>query len=233
MESIDPINSLRRSLRLSPDGQFWLRMLCILPFSLGVWAFILWWAFQQLPIYASQLADGLSSWTNLVAGSADPLLIGGDGDAEKMARSTAAARGVSGQPSNYPQRWRWRGVFGTAAPRRFGKLVVTAEELLPAQVGIPPKEEVDPFGVTRFLDRLRRSQNDWVAFIRPRTLFPITQHAANGSSHDSSLPTITRTSFASSRSAEPTPDHPLSTVSLVAAELPEHVEVDTRTPIPE
>ncbi len=209
-------------------------MLCLLPFSLTLWAWLIWWAFQQVPMYASQLVDELSSWTQMTAASATMLPHGGDGDSSTM-RGRAADPMMSDRLSSYPQAWRWGRPFIGAELTGFGNFGVAAEAVIADRVGNRHQEDVDPFGAASFLDRLRHPRSEWPAFTRPQSLFPISRAAASASLNGSSLESISRISLALPRTVERSPYQPLPApaIALMEAEFLEHFGVDTRVPIPE
>nr|MBS0019094.1 hypothetical protein [Gammaproteobacteria bacterium] len=228
MESIGTNTAWRRTPRLSSDAQFWLRIACVLPFSLAAWAVLLWWSFQELPIYLSQWVDKISGWTEAVTASAGTMLNAGKGDTNGML-PRLPDRPVSKPLSNYypqPLPWQWRGMSETGWPWVRGNKDVLRRQVSARENKFWQNKEEDPFGVIRFLDLLRRSNGSSAAFVRPRSLFPITQHAVNGLRHGSGLPSAAHYDFA--KVAPSHFDNPQTTtfVPLVQAALPKELELD-------
>jgi hypothetical protein len=220
----DKIKTSRRSPSLSLDGQFWLRMACILPFSLAAWTVLIWWAFQELPIYASQFVDRVSHWTaEVVTGPVVAVVKGGEGPPNKT-ESRAADYPVTKSLENYPQPWRWHGPSGAAWPMGFASVALVNRSLSDVDEWSGPDQPDDPFSVTKFLDLLRRSNHSSVAFVPPPTLFPLSQHPANGSPEGPSLLSTTHyklTAFTLPRTKN---DRNSALVSLVYVGLVEGLE---------
>ena len=239
MESIGAINSARRTPRLSLDSQFWVRMACVLPFSLVAWGVFMWWVFQEAPGYASQLADKVTSWTDAVAASVATGLTRERGDADKVT-SALADREIARPVVDYPQSWRWRGLSNTSWQGRFAEKTVLGQIASSSPDRLRQNRELDPFGVAKFLDHLRRSEHGRVAFVNPGSPFPITQHAAallRGSSfpsvpHDGVV-AATRSALAPALASEAHRFLATATVPLMEAGLHRDLEVDIGTMIRE
>lgn len=83
MTLMGPIDSSRRS-RSSSDGQFWVLLMCVLPFSLSAWALVFWWAFEAVPTYATRLFNDTSNWIDADAGSIVTVVHRREGSGEEI-----------------------------------------------------------------------------------------------------------------------------------------------------
>lgn len=198
MESADTDNSRRGSRRVSSDRQFWLRIACVLPFSIIAWGAVVWWALQEVPIYAAQLVDTISNWTSAQTDSAP---------AEHNAVKESAIPRVP-EPTAYNAlvehsadagQWQWRALTQTARFDNLHLFDASDQQTFAGEHKSRQNGTVDPFGAAKFLDFLRRSTNSsGIAFIYPRSRFPISLHATNGSRHGSGLPSTMPHRFAAS-----------------------------------
>ena len=225
MESIDTHNSWHRTPRLSLDAQFWLRIGCVLPFSLAAWGVFLWWSFQEVPIYASQWVEKISSWSEAVTASAATVLNGGGGDTDN-AMAEPANHHVSRPLSSYSQRWQWRALSDASWLWVHGNKDAFISKASAREGKFRQNKEEDPFGVIKFLDFLRRSQGSSVAFVHPHSLFPITQHAVDGSRHGSGLPSTAHHDFATLAPSHFNNHWTFAFVPLLQAVLPKELALD-------
>lgn len=187
LKPIDKINSSRGVPRLSLDGQFWLRMACVLPFSLAAWAVLLWWVVQELPIHAAQLVDKVSTWTaEVVIGPVAAVVEGGKRDTNTIG-SGRADHPASKSPLGDPQSWHWRGQANPGWPQGFAHGDIPKRNLSAVDEGWGQEQQEDPFSAAKFLDLLRRSNHSSVAFVPPRALFTLSHNAARDSPGGSSL----------------------------------------------
>jgi hypothetical protein len=230
--SADTINSSHRTPRLSSDGQFWLRMALVLPFSLAAWVVVVCWAVQEVPIYASQLVNGVSNWTDATRASAVTLLTGRKGDANGVA-SGRPKRHVSRSLSGYPHSWQWRGLLDTGRLSGLSTGDASSPRVAVGENRIRQKAIFDPFGVAKFLEFLRRSNHHAATFVQPRPLFPITQHAIEALLHGSHLPLSTRSGFGGLTRLASGNDGSFPVVSSVNAGFPWHFELGSVSAIRE
>lgn len=224
LKRTDKSNTSCRSPSLTLDGQFWLRMACILPFSLAAWTVLVWWVFQELPIYASQFVDQVSHWTaEVVTGPVAAVVKGGERLLHKT-ESRAADYPATKSLENYPQPWQWYGPSGAAWPMGFSSVALVNRGLSDVDERSGPDPRGDPFSVTKFLDLLRRSNHSSVAFVPPPSPFPLSRHSANGSRAGPSLLFTTHYKFTAFTLPRYKNDQNSAVVSLAHVGLGEEFE---------